>query len=120
VQSALNGRQCIELFESSISSGTDVLAILMDLQMPILDGMSAADYILQQWPSANIVAITGTDTPFKSRKSKCLQMGFSEYLSKPVLPSQLRDTLRRTIANRVRVRSPLLLGNDSMHLKPIT
>jgi CheY-like chemotaxis protein/HPt (histidine-containing phosphotransfer) domain-containing protein len=72
--------------------------VLMDVQMPIMDGFEATTMLRQmsdsneimRWP---IVALTAN--AMKGDKEKCLTAGMDDYLTKPVVKQQLADMLRR-------------------------
>ena len=85
------------------SNGTDVLRslelqpydlILMDVQMPEMDGFEAARTIRKLWASADqpkIIAITAY--ALKGDREKCLSAGMDDYISKPVKLEELRAVL---------------------------
>ncbi|NSL86543.1 response regulator [Chitinophaga sp. Mgbs1] len=66
--------------------------VLMDIQMPEMDGYSAVTKIRQDLHS-NIPVIAMTAHAMEGEREKCLQMGMNEYISKPID----EDTLYRTI-----------------------
>lgn len=68
--------------------------VLMDLQMPVLDGESAVRLIRTEEardgrPRTRIVAVTAEATP--GQHGACLAMGFDDYLAKPFRASDLRE-----------------------------
>ncbi|KAI8807686.1 hypothetical protein BJ742DRAFT_811524 [Cladochytrium replicatum] len=65
--------------------------ILMDLQMPRLDGYCASQIILTHKPCLSIVCITG-DT-YQGIQEKCLAIGIREFLLKPFVPDDLQRIL---------------------------
>jgi CheY-like chemotaxis protein len=70
--------------------------VLMDVQMPEVDGLEAARAIRKRWPPASqpyVVAMTGY-TGDKDKK-RCLNAGMDDYLSKPVRISDLSRVLRQ-------------------------
>lgn len=75
---AVNGQEAVDLY----SSGKDFDAILMDLRMPIMDGITAFREIKNINPQVPIIAQSAyvTDQDIKT----CLDMGFSGYLTKPI------------------------------------
>jgi CheY-like chemotaxis protein len=69
--------------------------ILMDLQMPVLDGYSATKHIREFNKEIPIIALTAsasTDIQQKTRES-----GMDDYLSKPFKPNDLFDTIYKHI-----------------------
>jgi len=92
-----------------VANGEDVLRslelqsydlILMDVQMPEMDGFEAARAIRKLWPSADqpkIVAITAY--ALKGDREKCLDAGMDDYISKPVKLEDLAEMLAKIRSN---------------------
>lgn len=85
---AENGQKAVDM----VRSGTFDL-ILMDLQMPVMDGLEAAG-IIRTMPSQRFTPIIAmTAVAFEEDRLNCLHAGMNDYLAKPVDP----DTLYRMI-----------------------
>ncbi|MGN7613214.1 MASE3 domain-containing protein [Magnetococcales bacterium HHB-1] len=84
--------------ERAISEPFDL--ILMDLQMPIMDGLSATRIIRKQPNLVNVPILAMTANAMVGDQEKCFQAGMNDYLSKPVDPSILYTTLIRWIQPR--------------------
>jgi CheY-like chemotaxis protein len=68
--------------------------ILMDVQMPEMDGLETASAIRKRWASAEqpkIIAITAY--ALKGDREKCLDAGMDDYISKPVKLEELQAVL---------------------------
>ncbi len=89
----------IEGVKKALVNNYDI--ILMDIQMPRLDGLEATKKLREFGYDGSIVAITGYSK--KAEREDCLEAGFDEYLTKPVQ----RTRLLFTIANQPRVRREL-------------
>ena len=92
-----NGRETLTAFESGSFD-----LILMDLQMPEMDGFEATTAI-RQWEKANgnrvpIVALTAH--AMKGDREKCLAAGMDGYLTKPIRPAELDDILNVYMARQ--------------------
>lgn len=97
VRHAEDGEQGIKAVLESITSGSAPDLILMDMQMPVLDGYSAAAELRRQGVEIPIVALTAF--ALADDQQKCLAAGCSSYLSKPIDPgrlvSQVEDCLNQ-------------------------
>jgi len=67
--------------------------VLMDVQMPVLDGLEATRRIRQEkrWRDLPIVAMTAH--AMNGDRERCLDAGMNGYISKPVHPSHLLNTV---------------------------
>ncbi len=74
--------------------------ILMDIQMPVMDGLEAIQRIREDsdLKLANIPIIALTALAMTSDKQKCLEAGANDYLTKPVKLSQLTSTIQQILA----------------------
>ena len=71
--------------------------ILMDVQMPEMDGLEATRKIREnpEWDDIPIVALTAH--ALAEERDRCLASGMDGYLSKPFRPEHLRDEVRRRV-----------------------
>ena len=79
-------------------------AILMDMSMPVMDGLEATERIRalearEGWPPCPIIALTAN--AFEEDRRRCLQAGMNGHLSKPIRKAQLLDTLRGFLSGAV-------------------
>jgi len=88
---AENGREAVE---KARNGHYDL--ILMDMQMPELDGLEAAKRILSDLPPERRPWISAlTANAFEDDRRRCLEAGMNDYLSKPVRLAQLEAALIR-------------------------
>lgn len=76
---------------SDMALKNDYDVILMDLQMPVMDGREATLLLRERGLKTPIIALTAH--ALKEEKSKALQEGFSEYLTKPINRELLLTTI---------------------------
>lgn len=95
-----------EAAENAIKSNYDI--ILMDCQMPDIDGYAATDMIRKQETETGkrTIIIAMTAYAMKGDKEKCLDAGMDDYLTKPIDMKSLNDMLERWLAKRDNKESP--------------
>jgi signal transduction histidine kinase/CheY-like chemotaxis protein len=86
---AANGREAVEKFDSNFD------LVLMDIQMPEMGGFEATAVIRRMEESMNvrvpIIALTAR--AMKGDREQCIAAGMDSYLSKPIRPADLYDTI---------------------------
>ncbi|WP_309044492.1 ATP-binding protein [Marinobacter sediminicola] len=96
-EAVTNGQEALEKVRAS-HQGFDV--ILMDCQMPVMDGYETTRYI-REWETANgvdrtpVIALTADVLP--GTEQNCHESGMDDYLSKPVRKENLREVLERWV-----------------------
>ncbi|MFB3778447.1 MAG: ATP-binding protein [Bryobacteraceae bacterium] len=92
---AADGRQALEALEESPFD-----LVLMDLQMPVLDGLEATRLIRQdpRWRKLPIVGLTARCAA--EDRERCLEAGMDDFLAKPVRPPVLLATVSRLLSER--------------------
>ena len=93
VELADDGQLGCQMAEQSRSEGRPYALILMDIQLPRMDGLAATRWLRSQGWSGPIVALKAY--AMAGDRERCLAAGCDDYLSKPVSPSGLREVLRR-------------------------
>ncbi len=89
---AKTGREAISIYENNIDK---INLILMDIQLPIMDGWEATKEILKIDDKLPIIAQTAY--AMKKQKDKCFESGCIGYLSKPYDNEQLVDLISQHI-----------------------
>jgi len=82
---ACDGRQALEKIEE-----TEPDLVLLDIQLPILDGFAVLSQLRQNPRFANLCVVALTANAMKEDREKGLRAGFDAYISKPIDAAALR------------------------------
>jgi CheY-like chemotaxis protein len=95
VEIAEDGRLACEMAEKSQAEGKPFDLILMDIQMPKMNGYEATRWLRQHGWKGPIVALTAH--ALVGDREKCLAAGCDDYIVKPITAKGLRDVLTRRL-----------------------
>jgi CheY-like chemotaxis protein len=92
IDTAANGKEALDMFGTNSYD-----LILMDIQMPVMSGLVAAEKIraLESTTNSHIPIIAITANAMIGDMEKCLSAGIDDYISKPFQPSVLIETIKR-------------------------
>lgn len=91
----------LEAFEMAKSHHYD--AVLMDVQMPVMDGLEATEKIRAQIGMESLPIIAMTASAFEEERKRCLDAGMNDHIAKPVDPELLYSTLRKWLPESIRL-----------------
>ncbi|HET7028124.1 MAG TPA: GAF domain-containing protein [Candidatus Limnocylindrales bacterium] len=80
--------------------------VLMDVQMPELDGLGATRRIRARWPDRPLRIVAMTANAMAGDREACLAAGMDDYISKPIRPAELATALERVPAGRTSPTAP--------------
>lgn len=97
---AENGQIAVEMFEQSEEGYYDV--VLMDLRMPVMDGLEATRRIraLDRADAKQVPILALTANAYESDVKQSLEAGMNAHMAKPTDANQLYDTIRTWINNK--------------------
>jgi hypothetical protein len=94
VQFATNGREAID---AVFAAGAHFDAVLMDVQMPVMDGLEATRLIRARIDATRLPIIAMTAHAMEQERQMCLDAGMNDHLTKPVDPKIIARTLGQWI-----------------------
>ncbi len=88
-----NGRIAVE----KLGECDEYTLVLMDMQMPEMDGLTATKEIRKRWPDRKLPIIALTANAMKGDLERCMEAGMDDYVSKPIDSKLLFKALRRWV-----------------------
>ena len=95
VQIANHGQEAVEAVEASTASGLGFDGVLMDLQMPVMDGFAATKYIRETLGLDALPIVAMTANAMDSDRDACLAAGMNAHVGKPFDLNHLVNVLRQ-------------------------
>lgn len=94
IDTASNGKEALDKFGTA-----NYDLILMDIQMPVMSGLVAAEKIraLESTTNSHVPIIAITANAMIGDKEKCLSAGIDDYISKPFQPAALLEKIKKII-----------------------
>ena len=96
ILTAENGQQALDQIEKAQRSDEPFDVVLMDMQMPVLDGEAAVRQLRSDGNEIPVIALTAD--AMKGTRRRLLEAGFDEYLSKPLRPARLLEVVGRLVS----------------------
>ncbi|MEE8399441.1 MAG: response regulator, partial [Desulfobacterales bacterium] len=91
VTTADNGEEAVQLLKESADNDYD--AVLMDLQMPVMDGFQATGFIREMSRFKDLPIIAMTAHAMTDDRRRCLAAGMNDHVAKPINPAELLSVL---------------------------
>lgn len=108
VDTALNGRVACRKVDTNQYD-----LILMDMQMPVMDGLEASRKIREMLNGTRVPIVALTANAFEEDRKRCLEAGMNGFVAKPFEPEQLHAVLARWIPGRDEIKDHFY-GDDAL------
>ena len=99
-----NGQLALDTALTARDNGTPFDVVLMDMQMPVMDGYTATKSLRSQGYVGPVIALTAH--AMSTDRQKCLEAGCSEYATKPIKRKEFIATIRRQLEPLVASEAP--------------
>jgi len=106
---AANGREAVAAVEARAFD-----AVLMDIQMPAMNGYEATRMIRQNPAHNSLPIVAMTAHAMRGDEEKCIDAGMDGYISKPINQDRLFELLWRLLKNRQPSRSTMMTGPSAV------
>lgn len=98
IESAASGIKIIEAVDGQdaikvVEANNDIAIIIMDLDMPKMNGIDATTFLRKKYNHQQLKIIANTASLISISKEDMLQMGFDDFLQKPIRPQKLLETI---------------------------
>ena len=101
---ASDGQEAIDLVQRKTAEGDSFDLLIMDSQMPVLDGLSATRLLRDQGYQKPILALTAAS--LRGERERCLAAGCDDYLSKPIDAATLLTRIQKLLKQNQQQRQP--------------
>lgn len=88
-----NGKEALDILSSE--SGKKIKLVIMDLDMPVMDGMEALEIMRQQYPAIPVIMLTGSNDIDKAVQA--MKLGAIDFLTKPYEGERMVITLKNAL-----------------------
>lgn len=92
------------------------MVILMDINMPVMDGLTATEIVKQEMPSTQIIVVSVQDDAHYMRQA--FQKGAFDFVAKPITSAELAHAIERAYQEYQRVRASQAMQQQVMQQQP--
>jgi CheY-like chemotaxis protein len=100
VVQAVDGQQALQAVRDEADQGRAVDLVLMDLQMPVMDGLEATRRLRAQFSPVELPIIGLSAAAFTSERSEAIRAGMNDFVAKPIEPRNLERAILRAVAGQ--------------------
>ncbi|MBL8435808.1 MAG: PAS domain-containing protein [Zoogloea sp.] len=100
VSVAANGRLALDALQAAGPESFDL--VLMDLQMPVMDGLEATRQLRREPRFRSLPIVAMTAHAMAEQRRQCREAGMDDHIAKPIVPEQLAETILHHTRRRPR------------------
>jgi two-component system sensor histidine kinase/response regulator len=115
---ATNGQEALHLVEQKIKEGDPFDLLIMDSQMPVMDGLSATRHLRARGYTKPILALTAAS--LQGERERCLEAGCDDYLSKPIDAETLLTRIQTLLRRENKASQQIPEKASTAHISPVT
>lgn len=102
VARASNGRLGVEEVQRQVKAGTPIDVVVLDIEMPVMDGMAALPEILKADPGIRVLMASTLTTRGADIALRALRLGAADYVAKPAAAQIADDSFRTDLLAKIR------------------
>jgi two-component system sensor histidine kinase/response regulator len=118
VEIANDGKEAVNMVTQKETGYYDI--VLMDIQMPVMDGFDATEIIRQTVRMEDLPILAMTADVMMGTKEKCFKAGMQDFVMKPIEPDELFGALVTWISAKAREPKPMAVKKPSDQDQPVT
>ena len=100
VEVAGNGQRAVDMINEAQANGRAFDMVLMDMQMPVMDGIEATEILRQNPSHSHLPIVAMTANVMSDDRERCRVAGMNDFLAKPIEPDELWRALKNWINPR--------------------
>jgi CheY-like chemotaxis protein len=113
---ATNGQAAVDLITDRLVEGNGFDLILMDIHMPLMDGIEATHKLLSLGITTPIIALTAN--AMRRDRENYLSLGMSDYISKPFYAQELWTILLKYLTPKETITEATKMNEETVSLEP--
>jgi CheY-like chemotaxis protein len=106
VDVAEDGQIALDKVAERFAQGLPYDLVLMDMQMPVMDGVASAMRIRESHSIDTLPIVAMTANAMKADRDRCLAAGMNGFVTKPISPNELWEIIARTVKIRAGLGTP--------------
>ena len=110
IGSLKNGKQLVEFLKKNVPD-----IIIMDIHMPVIDGIAASKYVKEHYPQIKIIALTMFSDSYTI--DKAFKAGASAFLTKAITKNVFCEAIRHVLADKTYISADAAISYSVSHLE---